>query len=42
VLAIGILRNGLDLLMVPSSLQGVSVGVLVIVTMLIDRRGERV
>lgn len=42
VLAIGILRNGLDLLMVPSSLQGVSVGILVIVTMLIDRRGAQV
>jgi ribose transport system permease protein len=41
VLAIGILRNGLDLLMVPSSLQGVSVGILVIATMLIDRRGVR-
>jgi ribose transport system permease protein len=41
VLAIGVLRNGLDLLAVASSLQSVCIGVLVIVTMLIDRRGAR-
>ena len=38
VIAVGVLRNGLDLVHVPSSLQGVCVGVLVIVTMLINRR----
>jgi len=41
VLVIGLLRNGLDLLMVPSSLQGVSIGILVIATMMLDRWGGR-
>jgi ribose transport system permease protein len=36
VLAVGALRNGLNLLGVPSSLQVVSIGVLVIVALLID------
>jgi ribose transport system permease protein len=41
VAAVGILRNGLDLLHVPSSLQSVCVGLLVIATMLVDRWGRR-
>ena len=36
VVAVGVLRNGLNLLGVPSSLQVVSIGLLVIVAMLID------
>jgi ribose transport system permease protein len=36
VLAVGVLRNGLNLLGVPSSLQVVSIGLLVIVALLID------
>jgi len=36
VLAVGVLRNGLNLLGVPSSLQVVSIGVLVMVALLID------
>lgn len=39
VIAVGMLRNGLDLLAVPSSLQSVSIGLLVIVTLLLDRFG---
>jgi ribose transport system permease protein len=39
VIAVGMLRNGLDLLAVPSSLQSVSIGLLVIVTLLLDRVG---
>ena len=36
VLSLGVLKNGLNLLMVPSSLQVVSIGLLVIVALLID------
>ena len=41
VLAVGVLRNGLNVLAVPSSLQVASIGLLVIVAMLIDRSGNR-
>lgn len=42
VLAVGVLRNGLNLLSVPSSVQVSSIGVLVIVALLIDAfRGGR-
>ena len=36
VLSLGVLKNGLNLLAVPSSLQVVSIGLLVIVALLID------
>jgi ribose transport system permease protein len=43
VLAVGVLRNGLNLLSVPSSVQVSAIGVLVIVALLIDafRQGRR-
>jgi ribose transport system permease protein len=42
VLAVGVLRNGLNLLSVPSSVQVSAIGVLVIVALLIDAfRGDR-
>ena len=36
VLAVGVLRNGLNLMGVPSSLQVVSIGLLVIIALLLD------
>jgi ribose transport system permease protein len=36
VLTVGVLRNGLNVLAVPSSLQVASIGVLVVVVLLID------
>jgi ribose transport system permease protein len=41
VLTIGVLRNGLNVMAVPSSLQSASIGVLVIVALLLDSRRRR-
>jgi ribose transport system permease protein len=41
VLAVGVMRNGLNLLGVPSSLQVVSIGLLVIVVLLVDGLKQR-
>jgi ribose transport system permease protein len=42
VLAVGVLKNGLNVIAIPSSLQVASIGLLVIVALLIDSfRGKR-
>jgi ribose transport system permease protein len=41
VLAIGVLRNGLNVMAVPSSLQSAAIGLLVIASLLVDSRRDR-